>query len=204
VPSSDRRNRSKPAASAWLDPAAETAASRLIQQSTNASEAAALVLAIREFVANGGGRPWSAPPQCCIAGADGQPWPCPSAWPVAFHSSSPIADAAGFRSYLRAEAITVAAASSPIQQRRRALDAAPLHGKERAVGAGSRGSDVSAQQPVAPSGAARSFTVQDGRAGARRWVRSCYGLALGGCLDRIGRPGRTARDVGKWIVMAAA
>src|SRR5450755_514832 len=76
--------------------------------------------------------------------------------------------------------------------------------RSSAVGAGSRGSDVSAQQPVAPSGAARSFTVQDGRAGARRWVRSCYGLALGGCLDRIGRPGRTARDVGKWIVMAAA
>jgi hypothetical protein len=48
-----------------------------------------------------------------IAGADGQPWPCRSAWPVAFHTSSPIADAAGFRSYLRAEAMTVAAASSP-------------------------------------------------------------------------------------------
>jgi hypothetical protein len=22
----------------------------------------------------------SAPPECCIAGADGQPWPCRSAW----------------------------------------------------------------------------------------------------------------------------
>jgi hypothetical protein len=31
-----------------------------------------LCLLFREFVANGGGRPWSAPPQCCIAGA-GQP-----------------------------------------------------------------------------------------------------------------------------------
>jgi hypothetical protein len=60
---------------------------RLIQQSTDASEAAALVLAIQEFVANGGGRPWSAPPQCCIAGADGQSWPCRSAWLVAFRSS---------------------------------------------------------------------------------------------------------------------
>jgi hypothetical protein len=30
----------------------------------------------------------SAPPQCCIAGADGQPWPCRSAWLVAFRSSS--------------------------------------------------------------------------------------------------------------------
>ena len=48
------------------------------------SEAAALVLAVQEFVANGGGRPWSAPPQCCIAGADGQSWPCRSAWLVAF------------------------------------------------------------------------------------------------------------------------
>jgi hypothetical protein len=45
------------------------------------------VLAIQEFVANGGGRPWSAPPQCCIAGADGQSWPCRSAWLVAFRSS---------------------------------------------------------------------------------------------------------------------
>ena len=48
------------------------------------SEAAALVLVVQEFVANGGGRPWSAPPQCCIAGADGQSWPCRSAWLVAF------------------------------------------------------------------------------------------------------------------------
>jgi hypothetical protein len=63
------------------------AAPRLIQQSTDASEAAALVLAIQEFVANGGGRPWSAPPECCIAGADGQSWPCRSAWLVAFRSS---------------------------------------------------------------------------------------------------------------------
>ena len=61
---------------------------RLIQQSTDASEAAALVLAVPEFVANGGGRPWSAPPQCCIAGADGQPWPCRSAWLVAFQAGS--------------------------------------------------------------------------------------------------------------------
>lgn len=47
----------------------------LVQGSSpgDVSEAAALVLAIQEFVANGGGRPWSAPPQCCIAGANGQP-----------------------------------------------------------------------------------------------------------------------------------
>jgi hypothetical protein len=46
-----------------------------------AREAAALVLATQEFVANGGGRPpRSAPPECCIARADGQPWPCRSAW----------------------------------------------------------------------------------------------------------------------------
>jgi hypothetical protein len=44
----------------------DVAAPRPIQQSTDASEAAALVLVIQEFVANGGGRPWSAPPQCCI------------------------------------------------------------------------------------------------------------------------------------------
>jgi hypothetical protein len=41
-----------------------------------------------EFVANAGGRPWSAPPQCCIAGADGQSWPCRSAWLVAFRDGS--------------------------------------------------------------------------------------------------------------------
>src|SRR5450755_4373599 len=63
VLSSDRRNRSQPAARGGPIPASHTAASRLIQQSTEASEAAALVLAIQEFVANGGGRPWSAPPQ---------------------------------------------------------------------------------------------------------------------------------------------
>ena len=88
VLSSDRRNRSKPAARGGPIPASHTAASRLIQQSTDASEAAALVLAIQEFVANGGGRPWSAPPHCCIAGADGQPWPCRSAWLVAFRTRS--------------------------------------------------------------------------------------------------------------------
>jgi hypothetical protein len=42
----------------------------------------------REFVANGGGRSCSAPPQCCVAGADGQPWPCWWAWLVAFRGSS--------------------------------------------------------------------------------------------------------------------
>ena len=46
------------------------------------------VPAIQEFVASGGGRPWSAPPQCCIAAADGQPWPCRSAWLVAFRCSA--------------------------------------------------------------------------------------------------------------------
>ncbi len=73
-----------------------TAALRLIQQSTDASEAAALVLAIQEFVPNGGGRPWSAPQQCCIAGADWQPWPCRSAWLVAFHRNCAVPDALEF------------------------------------------------------------------------------------------------------------
>jgi hypothetical protein len=54
----------------------------------DAGEAAALALATQEFVANGGGRSWSAPPQRCIAGADGQPWPCRWAWLVAFRRSS--------------------------------------------------------------------------------------------------------------------
>ncbi len=72
--------RSAAAASAWLDPAAETAASRLMQQSGGAGDAAALVLAVQAFVANGGGRPAG----CCIAGADGQSWPCRSAWLLAF------------------------------------------------------------------------------------------------------------------------
>ncbi len=45
---------------------------------------AALVLATREFVANGGGRPSCRRRRCCIAGTDGQPWPCRSAWLVAF------------------------------------------------------------------------------------------------------------------------
>jgi hypothetical protein len=66
---------------------ARTAPLRLIQQYTDASEAAALVLAIQDFVANGGERPWSAPPQCWIAGADGQPWPCRSASLVAFQGT---------------------------------------------------------------------------------------------------------------------
>ena len=30
----------------------------------------------------------SAPPDCCIAGAEGQSWPCRSAWLLAFQSSS--------------------------------------------------------------------------------------------------------------------
>jgi hypothetical protein len=30
----------------------------------------------------------SAPPECCIAGADEQSWPCRLAWLVAFRSSS--------------------------------------------------------------------------------------------------------------------
>jgi len=30
----------------------------------------------------------SAPPKCCIAGADGQPWPSRSAWVVAFRRGS--------------------------------------------------------------------------------------------------------------------
>ena len=30
----------------------------------------------------------SAPPECCIAGADGQPWLCGSAWLVAFQTGS--------------------------------------------------------------------------------------------------------------------
>jgi hypothetical protein len=54
----------------------------------DAGEAAALVLAAQEFVANGGRRSWSAPPECCIAGADGQPWRCRSAWLLAFQRSS--------------------------------------------------------------------------------------------------------------------
>jgi hypothetical protein len=54
----------------------------------DAGEAAALVLAIQEFVANGGRLPWSAPPECCIAGADVQPWPCRSAWLLAFRRRS--------------------------------------------------------------------------------------------------------------------
>ncbi len=29
----------------------------------------------------------SAPPECCIAGADGQPWPYASVWPLAFRSA---------------------------------------------------------------------------------------------------------------------
>jgi hypothetical protein len=55
-----------------------------MRQSTGAGEAGALVLAIQEFVANGRPRPWSAPPECCIAGADEQPWLRGSAWLVAF------------------------------------------------------------------------------------------------------------------------
>ena len=31
----------------------------------------------------------SAPPECCIARADGQSWPCRSAWLVAFRAGSP-------------------------------------------------------------------------------------------------------------------
>jgi hypothetical protein len=53
--------------------------SRLLQQSGGAGDAAALVLAVEAFVANGGGRPAG----CCIAGADGQSWPCRSAWLLA-------------------------------------------------------------------------------------------------------------------------
>jgi len=30
----------------------------------------------------------SAPPKCCIAGADRQPWPCRSAWVLAFRRGS--------------------------------------------------------------------------------------------------------------------
>jgi len=80
VLSSDRRNRSKPAAKGGPILASHTAASRLMQQSGGAGDAAALVLAVQAFVANGGGRPAG----CCIAGADGQSWPCRSAWLVTF------------------------------------------------------------------------------------------------------------------------
>jgi hypothetical protein len=47
-----------------------------------------LCLLLRSSWLAAGGRPWSAPPECCIAGADGQLWPCRSAWLVAFRSSS--------------------------------------------------------------------------------------------------------------------
>jgi hypothetical protein len=80
VLSSDRRNRSNPAARGGPILASHTAASRLMQQSGGAGYAAALVLAVQAFVANGGGRPAG----CCIAGADGQSWPCRSAWLVTF------------------------------------------------------------------------------------------------------------------------
>ena len=50
-----------------------------------AAEAAALVLATQEFVANGGGRRQIGAARVCIAGADGQPWPSRWAWLVAFH-----------------------------------------------------------------------------------------------------------------------
>jgi hypothetical protein len=39
----------------------------------------------------------SAPPECCIAGADGQSWPCRSMWLLAFHSGSVVRDAPDFR-----------------------------------------------------------------------------------------------------------
>ena len=45
-----------------------------------AGEAAARVLASQEFVAT----VRSAPPECCIDGADGYPWPCRSVLLVAF------------------------------------------------------------------------------------------------------------------------
>jgi hypothetical protein len=83
VLSSDRRNRSKPAARGGPILASHTAASRLMQESGGAGDAAALVLAVQAFVANGGGRPAG----CCIAGADGQSWPCRSAWLVTLHSA---------------------------------------------------------------------------------------------------------------------
>jgi hypothetical protein len=41
----------------------------------------------RSWLTVEGGRQ-SAPPGCCIAGADGQPWPCRSAWLVAFRWGS--------------------------------------------------------------------------------------------------------------------
>jgi len=46
----------------------------------------------------------SAPPECCIAGADGQPWRCGSAWLVAFHSSRLHASRSRYRGcWFRAE-----------------------------------------------------------------------------------------------------
>ena len=48
------------------------------RQSGRCVEAAALVLASQEFVANGRGRPPGLAPECCIAGANRQPWPCRS------------------------------------------------------------------------------------------------------------------------------
>ena len=44
---------------------------RLNRQRAWGGEAAAPVLATQEFVANGGRRSWSAPPECCIAGGAG-------------------------------------------------------------------------------------------------------------------------------------
>jgi hypothetical protein len=38
-----------------------------------------------------------APPECCIAGADGQPWRCRSAWLLAFQLDSADVLARGFR-----------------------------------------------------------------------------------------------------------
>jgi hypothetical protein len=70
-------------AASFLAPGRMTA-SRLERQRRWGGEAAALVLASQEFVANGGGRSSRRRCRNCIAGADGQPWPCRSTWLLAF------------------------------------------------------------------------------------------------------------------------
>ena len=60
-------------------------------------QAAALVLATREFVANDDGRCGVAPPRCCTAGVGQQPWPSRSAWPVVPQPASVMCSAVDFR-----------------------------------------------------------------------------------------------------------
>ena len=57
---------------------------RLMQQSGRCRRGCCSCACYSAFVANGGGGIRSAPPECCIVGADGQPSPCWSARLLAF------------------------------------------------------------------------------------------------------------------------